>query len=110
MGQPPWPWFIAMRGRHVDVVEIGPLLAIDLDRHEVAVHEGGDRLVLERLALHDVAPVAGRVADGEEDRLVLGPGALEGFLAPGIPVHRVVGVLEEVRARGLGEAIGHGGI
>ena len=33
-----------------------------------------DRLVLERLALHHVAPVAGRVADRQEDRLVLGPG------------------------------------
>ena len=54
----------------VDLIEVGALLAIDLDAHEVLVHERRDRLVLEALALHDVAPVAGRVADREEDRLV----------------------------------------
>ncbi len=57
-------------GGHVEAVEVGPLLAIDLDVHEVLVHQGGDLRVLEALALHHVAPVAGGVADGEEDRLV----------------------------------------
>ncbi len=49
-------------------VEVGTLLAIDLDRHEVGVEVGGRRLVLERLPLHDVTPMAGGIADGEEDR------------------------------------------
>ena len=57
------------------------------------------RLVLERLALHHVAPVAGGVADAEEDGLVLGAGLLQGLRPPGVPVHRVVGVLQQVRAR-----------
>ena len=57
-------------GVHVDGVEVGALLAIDLDGHEVLVQVGRRGLVLERLALHDVAPVAGRVADGQEDRPV----------------------------------------
>ena len=30
--------------RHVDAIDVGPLLAIDLDRHEVRVEHGGDRL------------------------------------------------------------------
>ena len=48
--------------------------------------------------------VAGRVADGQEDRLVLLFGAVEGFGPPGVPVDRVVRVLEEVllAARRLG--------
>ena len=58
--------------RHVDAIDIGPLLAIDLDRHEVLVEHGGDRVALERLVLHHVAPVAGRVADREKDRFVFG--------------------------------------
>ena len=57
-------------GAHVDLVEVGPLLAVHLDRDEVGVQGLGRRLVLERLALHDVAPVARRVADRQEDRAV----------------------------------------
>ena len=44
---------------HVDLIEVRALLAIHLDRYEVAVHELGDRRILERLPLHDMAPVAG---------------------------------------------------
>ena len=56
-----------LHGVHVDAVEVGALLAVDLDGDEVLVEVGGGGLVLERLALHDVAPVAGGVADGQED-------------------------------------------
>jgi hypothetical protein len=42
--------------------------------------------------------VTGRVADAEKDRLVLGPSLLQRLLAPGVPVHRIVGVLEQVWA------------
>ena len=50
------------------------------------------------LALHHVAPVAGGIADRKEDRLRLGARALSSLVAPGVPVHRVVRVLQEVRA------------
>ncbi len=86
---------------HVDLVHVGALLAIHLDGHEEAVHERGDLVVLERLTLHDVTPVAGRVAHREQHRPVLAPRELEGVRAPRVPVYRVVGVLEQVRA-GLG--------
>jgi hypothetical protein len=33
------------------------------------VHEGGGSFVLKRLAFHYVTPVAGRIANAEEDRL-----------------------------------------
>jgi len=56
---------------------------------------------------HDVAPVAGGVADGEEDGPIEALGLGEGVFAPGVPVDGVVGVLQEVGA-GLGrEAVGH---
>ncbi len=93
---------------HVDLVEVGPLLAIDLDRHEPVVQVARRRLALERLAFHHVTPMAGRVADAEEDRPVeeLGPGQRVG--TPREPVDGVVRVLQEVRTRLPGEAIGHG--
>ena len=84
---------------HVERVDVGPLLAVDLDADEALVHQRGRVLVLERLALHHVAPVAGGVADGEEDRLVLGARLGKRLVAPGEPVHRVARVLEQVRAR-----------
>ena len=58
-------------GRHVDLVDVGSLLAVDLDAHELLVEHLRDRLVLEALAFHHVTPVAGAVADREEDRFLL---------------------------------------
>ena len=83
-------------GLHVDGVDVGPLLAVDLDVDEQLVHHRGGVLVLERLVGHDVAPVAGRVADREQDGLVLGAGPGERLVAPRVPVDRVVGVLAQV--------------
>src|SRR5436190_321769 len=92
-------------GVHVARVEIRPLLAVDLDADETLVHHRGRRLVLERLVLHHVAPVARGVTDREQDRLVFFPRARERLLAPLVPVDRVVRMLEQVRAGCLGQAI-----
>ena len=99
-------------GLHVDVIHVGSLLAIHLDAHEVLVHDARDPGVLERLPLHDVAPVTGGVADGEKYGFVLGPGTGERFLAPGVPVDGVVSVLEEIGARLVDQPVGglHAGI
>jgi hypothetical protein len=48
---------------HVDAVDVGALLAIHLHRHERSVENRRDGVAFERFALHDVAPVAGRIAD-----------------------------------------------
>ena len=93
---------------HVDGVDVRALLAVNLYAHEVRVHVLGHRRILERLALHDVAPVAGRVADREQDRALLVTGTGERLVAPRIPVDRVVLVLEEVGTVFRTETIGHG--
>src|SRR5204862_283892 len=56
---------------HVNAIDIGPLLAIDFDRDAVLVEDLRDGLALERLVRHHVAPVAGRVTDAQENRLLL---------------------------------------
>ena len=89
-----------LHGVHVDRVDVRALLAVDLHADEVVVHDQRDVRVLEGLVLHDVAPVAGGVPDRDQDGLVLLPGARERLLAPRIPIHGVVGVLQQVR-RGL---------
>ena len=94
-------------GVHVERVDVRPLLAIDLDADEALVHQLGGLRHRERLVLHHVAPVAGGVADREEDRLPLLTRAGEGLVAPRVPVDRVLRVLQEVRARLVLEAV-HG--
>ena len=71
---------------HVHPVHVRPLLAVDLDGHEAAVQDPGDIVVLEGLVLHDVTPVARRVADRQEDGQILRPGAGESLVPPGVPV------------------------
>ena len=92
---------------HVDAVQVRPFLPVDLDADEVLVHLPGDGLVFKRLPLHHVAPVAGRIADGEKDGLSLRLCTVQGLLAPRVPVHRVVRVLEQVRRRFVDEPVGH---
>ncbi len=90
---------------HVDRVEIGPLLAIDLDADEALVQHARGERILERLVLHHMAPVAGRVADREQDRPVLVPCPRERLLAPRVPVDGVARMLQEIRRGFLGEAV-----
>ena len=94
-------------GVHVDGVQVRAFLAVNLDADEEAVHDLRDSRVLERLALHDVAPVARGVADAEEDGLVLAGGQIEGLGPPRVPVNGVVGVLLQVGARFRCQSIGH---
>ena len=78
---------------HIDVVDVWTLFAVYLYRNKMLVHEGRDILVLEGFALHDMAPVAGRIANAEQNRFIFPFCLFQGFLAPGIPIYRVVCVL-----------------
>ena len=91
--------------RLVDLVQVGPLLAIDLDADEEAVHHRGHGRIFEALVRHDMAPVAGRIADRQQNRLVFTTRPLQRLLSPGIPVHGVAGMLLEVGRGFLREAI-----
>ena len=92
----------------IDLVEVRPLLAIDLDVDELVVHLGRDLRVLEALVGHHVAPVAGGVADRQQDRLVLRARRRERRLVPGLPIDRIVPVLEQIGAGRLAEAVVQG--
>ena len=96
------------RGRHVAGVDIRVLLPIDFDRDEVLVEEGGEHRVAEALPRHDVAPVAGGVADGDQHRDVAPGGLGERLGAPLPPIDRVVGMGAQVRTDGIDQAIRHG--
>jgi len=93
-------------GVHVDGVYVGALLAVDLDADERLIKEGGDLVVLKRLALHDVAPVTRRVADRQEHGFVLCQRPVERLLSPRVPVDGVRRVLQQIRALLAGEVVG----
>ena len=92
---------------HVDLIQVGPLLAVHLDADEVLVQQPGNLGVLEALVGHHVAPMAGGVADRQEDRLLLRSGQRQRLGPPRPPVHGVVGVLQQVGAQFAGKLVGH---
>ena len=107
-----------VKGRHVDLVDVGALFAIDFDVDEQVVHHRGGGVVFETLVGHDVAPMAGGIADRQQDWLAGTLGFAEGVGAPRAPVDGIVLVLKEVGARFVRQAIftrtggsggGHGG-
>ena len=63
--------------------------------------------VLERLVRHHVAPVTGRVADAQQDRLLFEASAFEGLGPPLLPLDRIVRVLSQVRTGRFAQAVGH---
>ena len=78
---------------HINLIHIGPLFAVHFDADEMLVQEPGHFLALEGFSFHHVTPMASRVTNADEDRLVLLPRFGERFLAPREPVHRVELVL-----------------
>src|SRR6185369_8206525 len=64
---------------------------------------------LEGLVRHHMAPVAGGVADREQDRYIPRPGLRERLLGPGPPIDRIARVLEQIRAGRVAEPV-HGNL
>jgi hypothetical protein len=86
-----------LRRGHVDAIQVGTFFAIHFDVDEVLVHQRCGFRVFEGFVCHDMTPVASRIADAQKDGLVLSFGFCQGFVTPGIPVHRIIGVLEKIR-------------
>ena len=56
---------------HVDLVDVRPLLTIDLDANKTLVEKFGDLFITKCFPLHDVAPVATGITDRQENELAL---------------------------------------
>src|SRR5437763_16262392 len=78
---------------HINAINVWSLLAVYFDRHKILVHDGRNLLVLKGFALHDMAPVTGRVANAEQDWLVFLLSLLQSFFTPWVPIYGVVCML-----------------
>src|SRR5262245_40444502 len=85
-------------GAHINGIEIRPFLTINFDIDEVGVEQFGGHLILEAFMRQDVTPMAGGIADTEMDRKIFCARARKSFIAPWIPVDRIMRMLQEVRA------------
>ena len=95
----------SVQSRHINMIDIGALLAIDLDVHEKLVHHGRGRFVLKTFMRHHMAPMAGGIADREQNRLIYRLRFRERRRAPHPPMHGILGVLQKIRARGLAKLV-----
>ena len=84
---------------HIDFINIRPFFPVNLDIDEQLIHQRGNVFVLKGLVRHNVAPVARRIANAQQNRFVFSLGFGKSLCAPRVPVHRVVGMLEQVGAR-----------
>lgn len=48
--------------------------------------------------LHHMTPVAGGISDGKKDRFVESTSEFECFRSPRMPIHGIVGMLQQIRA------------
>src|SRR6266581_208266 len=95
-----------LHGLHIDVVYIWSFFTIYFNRDKMLIHQASYVFILEGFALHDMAPVAGRVANTEQDGFVLLLCLLQSFFTPWVPIYGVVGMLQEIRACLVDEPVG----
>ncbi len=91
---------------HIGLIQVGALFPVQFDVDEVLVHDGGDGRIFKALVGHDVAPMAGGVADAQKDGLIFPAGPFQGLRPPGVPIHRIIGVLLQIGAGRIDETVG----
>ena len=70
------------------------------------VEEFREGFALERFPFHDVTPMTGGISDAQKDRFPFGAGLGEGLFTPGIPINRIMLMLQEIGGFLSGEPIG----
>ncbi len=95
-----------LEGRLIDGVDIRPLFAIDLDVDEELIHHPRGLGILEAFMGHHMAPMAGGIADRQQDRLACRACLGQRRLAPGAPSDGIVLVLKQVRTGFLSQEVG----
>ena len=86
-----------LAGCHIYIVDIRPFFAVDFDADKTGIQRCRDCFVFKTFMRHHMAPVTSAVADAQKYRFILGLGFCERRLSPGIPIHRIVDMLQQIR-------------
>ena len=82
---------------HIHCVNVGPLLPVHLDAYKMFVELCRHLLIFKGFVGHYMTPMASGVAYAEKNGFVLAFGPRKRLVAPRIPIHRIVLVLQQVR-------------
>ena len=88
--------------RLINPIDVGAFFSVNLDTDEIPIHDRGGGIIFEGFMRHHMTPVAGGITDRKQDRFILFARQIKRLLRPWHPVHRVVGVLAQIRAGFLG--------
>ncbi|MEJ2163609.1 MAG: hypothetical protein P8X60_09965 [Robiginitalea sp.] len=95
-------------GRHVHLVNVRAFFTVYFDIDEVLIHKYGYGVILKGLLFHDMAPVTGGISNAYEHQLAFFCRTIPDILLPGLPVHRVPGVLQQIRTGFLSQTVASG--
>src|SRR5450755_3079984 len=87
-----WPASVAgncLHSIHVNMIQVGSFLSVNLDIYKMPVHEDGSVRILKTLPFHHMTPMTCGVPNAHEHGFIFFPGFLNGFISPRIPVYRV---------------------
>ena len=90
---------------HIYFVQIGALFAVELDADEIGVHQRRHFFVFKAFMRHHMTPMARCIANGQKHRHIAPPRLGKHRRLPGLPMHRIVFMLQQIRAGRLGQPI-----
>ncbi len=94
-------------GGLIELIQVRALHPVGDHRDEIVIDQLGGFGVRKAFPVHHMAPMAGGIADGEENRLAGLFGLRQHGIAPIAPLHRIVLVYQEIGAGGGGECVHH---
>src|SRR5688572_9748153 len=95
-----WPSAAAGHGLyriHINMIEVRPLFPVYFNIDEMLIHDRSRGLVFKTFPLHNMAPMASRIANTYQDGFIIFFRFVQCLISPGIPVNRIMGMLQQVR-------------
>ena len=84
-------------GIHVYMIKVRPLFSINFYIDKMFIHNNSCRFVFKTFFFHDMTPMTGRIANADKNWFVFFPGKSQSFITPGIPMNRVMCMLQQIR-------------
>ena len=93
--------------RHIHTVNIRTFLPVHLNSNKIFIENLCNLLILKTFMSHHMAPVTSTVSDAQKYRFILLLRFFKSLFSPGIPVYRITGMLQKIRAGFILQTITH---